>query len=137
MANQDLREMVSAGFQRAGGSGSGLDSGSRQDLRFRALEQYTNLGRQEVEAQQRAATSEAYLRYMNRRFEPGDVYTPRDLEPQHMSKWRQYGKAQGDVVDLLGFNPIDNYKVGFCLFWIQHHPACLPVRLGNRVCLLT
>lgn len=129
--------MVSAGFQRAGGSGSGLDSGSRQDLRFRALEQYTNLGRQEVEAQQRAATSEAYLRYMNRRFEPGDVYTPRDLEPQHMSKWRQYGKAQGDVVDLLGFNPIDNYKVGFCLFWIQHHPACLPVRLGNRVCLLT
>lgn len=57
-------------------------------------------------------TSEDYARQMTRRWRPGDVYAPHDLSPQEMIKWKQLQRPKKDVLDLLGLNPLDEYKVG-------------------------
>lgn len=57
------------------------------------------------------AVTENYVRQMPRRWRTGDVYAPRDMSPYEMSKWRQGKSPDTDVVDVLGFNPLDNYKV--------------------------
>lgn len=55
-------------------------------------------------------TSEDYARQMTRRWRPGDVYAPHDLSPQEMIKWKQLQRPRKDVLDLLGLNPLDEYK---------------------------
>lgn len=57
--------------------------------------------------------TESYVRQMPRRWKVGDVYAPRDLSPAEMMKWRKGRAPNKDVVDMLGFNPLDNYRVGF------------------------
>ncbi|KAM4057831.1 ribosomal protein [Hirsutella rhossiliensis] len=54
--------------------------------------------------------SQDYLRQMPRRFEPGDVYSPHDLSPVEMAKWRRRSQRNNDVVDTLGIRPLDMYK---------------------------
>ncbi|PHH84002.1 hypothetical protein CDD83_2655 [Cordyceps sp. RAO-2017] len=51
-----------------------------------------------------------YLRQMPRRFAPGEVYSPHDLGPVEMQKWRRKSRRKGDVVDALGIRPLDMYK---------------------------
>jgi hypothetical protein len=54
----------------------------------------------------------SYMQQMPRRWKPGDVYAPRDLSPYEANKWR--GGSQGvkrDILDMLGLNPLDNYRV--------------------------
>lgn len=63
------------------------------------------------------ATTENYLRQMPRRWRTGDVYAPRDMSPAEMRKWRQGRSPTRDIIDMLGFNPIDNYKVCFFFFF--------------------
>lgn len=55
--------------------------------------------------------SNEYLRQMPRRWVPGDVYSPHDLSPREMDKWRKRNQRQVDVVDILGLRPLDMYKV--------------------------
>jgi small subunit ribosomal protein S18 len=57
------------------------------------------------------ATTENYVRQMPRRWRTGDLYAPRDLTPAEMKKWRQGRRPNMDVVDMLGFSPLDNYRV--------------------------
>ncbi|KAJ4155235.1 hypothetical protein LMH87_000491 [Akanthomyces muscarius] len=54
--------------------------------------------------------SNDYLRQMPRRWVPGDVYSPHDLSPREMDKWRRRNQRQVDVVDILGLRPLDMYK---------------------------
>jgi small subunit ribosomal protein S18 len=61
------------------------------------------------------AVTENYVRQMPRRWRTGEVYAPRDMSPIEMAKWRVGKRPETDVVDLLGFNPLDNYKVRFPL----------------------
>lgn len=56
-------------------------------------------------------TSDNYVRQMARRWRIGDVYAPHDLSPAEQRKWRVGKRPAVDVVDMLGFNPVDNYKV--------------------------
>ncbi|KAL2173236.1 mitochondrial 37S ribosomal protein bS18m [Thermothelomyces heterothallicus CBS 202.75] len=56
------------------------------------------------------ATTDNYLRQMPRRWRTGDVYAPRDMSPAEMRKWRQGRRPTRDIIDMLGFNPLDNYK---------------------------
>lgn len=56
--------------------------------------------------------SNDYLRQMPRRWTPGDVYSPHDLSPREMDKWRRRNQREVDVVDALGLRPLDMYKVG-------------------------
>ncbi|ATY66246.1 37S ribosomal S18 [Cordyceps militaris] len=54
--------------------------------------------------------SNDYLRQMPRRWLPGDVYSPHDLSPREMDKWRRRNRREADVVDILGLRPLDMYK---------------------------
>ncbi|UNI20844.1 hypothetical protein JDV02_006893 [Purpureocillium takamizusanense] len=54
--------------------------------------------------------SKDYLRQMPRRWEAGDVYSPHDLSPVEMQKWRKRSQRLGDVIDALGIRPLDMYK---------------------------
>ncbi|RDA88251.1 hypothetical protein CP532_0361 [Ophiocordyceps camponoti-leonardi (nom. inval.)] len=51
------------------------------------------------------------MRRMHRRIEPGEVYSPHDLSPVEMWKWRRKSSRVVDVVDALGLRPLDMYKV--------------------------
>ncbi|KAL2264840.1 hypothetical protein VTJ83DRAFT_7350 [Remersonia thermophila] len=112
-ANEALRDMLSEASER----NASLGPLSAEERR-RALGQFgpgsvgggSPTARAVAENAQKAAASDAYLRQMGRRWEVGEVYSPRDLEPAEMQKWRKRGSPAGDVVDLLGFNPVDNYK---------------------------
>jgi small subunit ribosomal protein S18 len=55
--------------------------------------------------------TEAYMRQLPRRWRTGEVYAPKDLSPVEAKKFRQGKSPNKDVVDLFGFNPLDNYKV--------------------------
>ena len=73
--------------------------------------------RQQLESSVRQARNDARAdleRQAIRRWKVGDVYAPHDLTGLEMAKWkklRRKGKLKWDVVDLLGINPIDHYKV--------------------------
>ncbi|KAF4981611.1 hypothetical protein FZEAL_2623 [Fusarium zealandicum] len=54
--------------------------------------------------------SNDYLKQMPRRWEAGDVYSPHDLSPVEMQKWRKRSVRNNDVVDALGIKPLDMYK---------------------------
>ncbi|KAK4122341.1 ribosomal protein S18 [Parathielavia appendiculata] len=54
--------------------------------------------------------TEAYVRQMPRRWRTGEVYAPKDLSPVEMKKFRQGKRPNKDVVDMFGFNPLDNYR---------------------------
>ncbi|CZS78866.1 unnamed protein product [Fusarium graminearum] len=54
--------------------------------------------------------SNDFLRQMPRRWEAGDVYSPHDLSPVEMQKWRKRSVKNNDVIDALGISPLDMYK---------------------------
>ncbi|MCJ1406063.1 hypothetical protein MMC19_000128 [Ptychographa xylographoides] len=48
-------------------------------------------------------------RLQARRWRLGDVYAPHDLSPKEMKKWRDRGKPDKDVFDMLNLHPMDQY----------------------------
>ncbi|POR34670.1 37S ribosomal protein RSM18, mitochondrial [Tolypocladium paradoxum] len=54
--------------------------------------------------------SNDFLKQMPRRWDAGDVYSPHDLSPVEMQKWRKRSLRSNDVVDALGIRPLDMYK---------------------------
>lgn len=70
---------------------------------------------------------------MSRKWKVGDVYAPHDLTGVEMAKWkklRRKSKSNVDVVDLLGIDPRQHYKVGWA------HCSCIGL-VGVRSWLLT
>ncbi|KAK3985031.1 ribosomal protein S18 [Cladorrhinum sp. PSN332] len=63
-----------------------------------------------VNSTRASTTTDAFVRQMPRRWRTGDVYAPRDLSPVEMRKWRRPSAPKTDVVDMLGFSPVDNYR---------------------------
>jgi small subunit ribosomal protein S18 len=53
-----------------------------------------------------------YQRQIFRKWQPGDVYSPHDLTGFEQKKWK-FGRKrpQSDAFDVLGINPINEYKV--------------------------
>lgn len=41
----------------------------------------------------------------------GDVYAPHDLSAVEATKWRKRKSSERDVFDVLGINPLEEYKV--------------------------
>jgi len=66
----------------------------------------------EIEKSGRARDLE---RQQFRRWKPGDVYAPHDLSSVEMAKWRVRKAGGKDVFDMLGINPLLEYKVCFYL----------------------
>ncbi|KAI0885453.1 ribosomal protein S18 [Annulohypoxylon maeteangense] len=54
--------------------------------------------------------NDEYSRQMTRRWRSGDVYSPHDLSPAEMGKWRRNQSRKKDLVDMLGLNPLDMYR---------------------------
>jgi len=53
-----------------------------------------------------------YQRQIYRQWQPGDVYAPHDLSGIEQKKWKQGRKRpQEDAFDILGINPVLEYKV--------------------------
>lgn len=68
-----------------------------------------NASREMVESEKRSQ----FQRQIHRKWQPGDVYSPTDLSGAEQNKWK-YGrkKPQSDAFDILGINPVLEYKVG-------------------------
>lgn len=49
--------------------------------------------------------------YQIRKWREGDIYSPHDLSPEEMKKWRMAKPVTVDVFDTLGINPLHEYKV--------------------------
>ncbi|KAI0601292.1 ribosomal protein S18 [Biscogniauxia sp. FL1348] len=84
--------------ESAAGAGSPFPRGTA-DSRDRVREDLRALNR-----------NDDYARQMSRRWRVGDVYTPRDIGPGEMSKWRRSTPRKADLVDMLGLHPLDMYK---------------------------
>ncbi|KAK4645485.1 hypothetical protein QC761_201850 [Podospora bellae-mahoneyi] len=54
--------------------------------------------------------ADMYLRKHPRRWREGDVYAPHDLSPAEAKKWKVVKSPKRDVIDMLGVNPLDNYR---------------------------
>ncbi|EFY91400.1 hypothetical protein J3459_005970 [Metarhizium acridum] len=63
-----------------------------------------------VQALRNSKNSADYLKQMPRRWDAGDVYSPHDLSPVEMQKWRKRSLRSNDVVDALDIRPLDMYK---------------------------
>lgn len=48
---------------------------------------------------------------MTRDWKAGDVYSPHDLSPTEMKKWKKRQSPPTDAFDALKKNPLDLYKV--------------------------
>ena len=72
-----------------------------------------NRERRDVTQKDLAAThqTDSYVQQMTRRWKKGDVYAPKDLSPVEMRRWKGFLTPQVDIVDVMGFNPVDNYRV--------------------------
>ncbi|KAI9167779.1 ribosomal protein S18 [Paramyrothecium foliicola] len=62
-----------------------------------------------LEQQRNEKISKDYLKQMPRTWAVGDVYSPHDMSPVEMQKWRRRSKRTGDVIDALGIRPLDMY----------------------------
>ncbi|KAI1363081.1 ribosomal protein S18 [Xylaria arbuscula] len=51
-----------------------------------------------------------YMRQLPRRWRAGDVYSPHDMSPSEVAKWRKTTARRQDLVDLLGLRPLDMYR---------------------------
>ncbi|KAJ4267727.1 hypothetical protein NW762_003842 [Fusarium torreyae] len=89
----------------------------RGDVASRLLARYKN--RSNEYSREKAAQmdflknqkmSNDFLKQMPRRWEAGDVYSPHDLSPVEMQKWRKRSVRNNDVIDALGISPLDMYK---------------------------
>lgn len=54
--------------------------------------------------------------YMPRKWNTGDVYGPHDLSPAEQNKWGKPQRPTQDIIDILGINPLDHYKVNIFYF---------------------
>ncbi|KAJ2989466.1 hypothetical protein NUW58_g3452 [Xylaria curta] len=71
----------------------------------------TRQGRLQVEEMVRNANRhDDYMRQLPRRWRAGDVYSPHDMSPSEMNKWRKSTARQKDLVDMLGLRPLDMYR---------------------------
>ena len=48
---------------------------------------------------------------IHRKWEVGNVYAPHDLSSVEMEKWRKRRPREKDAFDMLGINPLHEYKV--------------------------
>lgn len=96
-----LHGLLSAGLERGGQ----LTAEEQRQM----MEQQ-NSGRVSVRDLRMNNMTDNYLRQMPRRWRTGDVYSPRDLGSVEMNKWRTSRRPKKDILDVLGINPLDNYR---------------------------
>lgn len=83
-----------------------FDSETRRRMHERREEQK----RTALEKMAERKTTDDYARHLARRWNQGDLYSPHDLSPVEMSKWQEPPLTQNDTMDVLGINPVDEYR---------------------------
>lgn len=97
--------------QQGGGGGNPGDAATSMLHRLKRDGQASLRNKQaQIEQLRNQKNSADYLRQMPRRWEAGDVYSPHDMSPVEMQKWRKRSPRKADVVDALGIRPLDMYK---------------------------
>lgn len=61
--------------------------------------------------------SRAMEKFQTREWRRGEIYSPHDLSPAEMKKWRKRQSPPTDAFDSLNKNPLDLYKVCFISFF--------------------
>lgn len=87
-----------------------------QRLIARTDERYSRIRNQRADVQKRMEAQrlgDEYMLHMARRWREGDVFTPHDLSANEMRKWRKRLGRKEDVLEIVGVNPLDHYRVGF------------------------
>lgn len=111
--NHRLANLNNSSHNRAGPyKPSRGDAAARLIERFKSRSaSYTQEKTAQMEFLKNQKMSNDFLKQMPRRWEAGDVYSPHDLSPVEMQKWRKRSVRNNDVVDALGISPLDMYKV--------------------------
>ncbi|KAI1188109.1 ribosomal protein S18 [Nemania serpens] len=111
-ALKDLRNTTSAILNLEGASKEDTtDLVSQIYDKMRTPRRGTVSGRQNIEDMIRdAKSSDDHMRQLPRRWRAGDVYSPHDMSPTEMTKWRKNTARKQDLVDLLGLRPLDMYR---------------------------
>ncbi|KAK0745192.1 ribosomal protein S18 [Apiosordaria backusii] len=86
---------------------SELSDPSKESFLSSSLSSLTGAAEEGLKQQHR---TEMYLRKHPRNWRAGDVYAPHDLSPAEAKKWRGVKAPKRDVIDMLGVNPLDNYR---------------------------
>ncbi len=81
------------------------------DMSERTSSSLTSSTLNSIEENQRIRDLEKQLR---RRWQTGDIYAPHDLSAAEARKWKVMSKPTLDAFDVLGMNPMDEYKVCIC-----------------------
>ncbi|PYI01071.1 37S ribosomal protein S18 [Aspergillus sclerotiicarbonarius CBS 121057] len=63
-----------------------------------------------LEDQRAQNESRALERFQTREWRAGDIYSPHDLSPTEMRKWRKRNSPPTDAFDALNVNPLHMYK---------------------------
>lgn len=85
------------------------DSAAMRFIRGVGLDRPNTTSTRELAESERLAQ---YQRQIFRKWQPGDVYAPHDLSGIEQRKWKQGRKRpQEDAFDILGINPVLEYKV--------------------------
>jgi len=92
------------------GLAKSLANAASQRTQYNKVERYDRMRAQllDVEKMGRAKDLEKQI---HRSWQVGDVYAPHDLSSVEMEKWRKRRPREKDVFDMLGINPLKEYKV--------------------------
>lgn len=131
------------GTERVGSMISGaLSRQARQRQLLNAGRRPGQPSRTTVEELENAKRANDLSQQISRRWKAGDVYAPHDLSAEEMAKWKKRDQPKYDVFDLLGYDPLENYKVrprrlSLCNFESVLHPGSPSCRLMqcNRISL--
>jgi hypothetical protein len=100
------------GTERVGSMISGaLSRQARQRQMLNAGRRPGQPSRTTVEELENAKRANDLSKQISRRWKAGDVYAPHDLSAEEMAKWKKREEPKYDVFDLLGYDPLENYKV--------------------------
>ncbi|KAI5293895.1 hypothetical protein KEM55_006865 [Ascosphaera atra] len=88
---------------------SGITSMTR-DMMMRSKKTTAERNRTRERVFQAAADTMVLYQNQTRYYKPGDVYSPRDMMPGEMRKWRKREAPSVDIFDNLGINPLSLYK---------------------------
>lgn len=96
-------------------------AGRRAQQQPSAAERYQNT----VQELKNHKLASDLTKQISRRWKAGDVYAPHDLSPVEMQKWKQRGRPERDVVDVLKLDVLGEYKV--CILFLPLSSSKSPV----------
>ncbi|CAK7265928.1 hypothetical protein SEPCBS57363_001838 [Sporothrix epigloea] len=80
------------------------------EARRHLADRRNDIKRTTLERMTERKVSDEYARQLPRRWNQGDVYAPYDLSHVEALKWKRAAQPMEDVVDMLGINPLDEYR---------------------------